>query len=101
MSTNLTNHPPATNRYSKLCAEVYVLDKPPGALGDIQYYVEQLRGLEGPFLEAGCGSGRLTIPLLEAGLDVHGFDRSEDMLAQHRAAAEQRGLATKLSRMSF
>jgi hypothetical protein len=30
------------NRYGEMCAEVYVLDKPPGALGDIDYYREAL-----------------------------------------------------------
>src|SRR6201996_7822704 len=91
----------ALNRYGEMCAEVYVLDKPPGALGDIEYYREALGGLEGPFLEAACGSGRLMIPMLEAGFDVHGFDHSEHMLAQCRMAADQRGLALKVQRTSY
>jgi SAM-dependent methyltransferase len=89
------------NRYGEMCAEVYVLDKPPGALGDIDYYREALGGLEGPFLEAACGSGRLMIPMLEAGFDVHGFDHSEHMLAQCRKAADERGLTLKVQRSSY
>ena len=89
------------NRYGEMCAEVYVLDKPPGALGDIDYYREALGRLDGPFLEAACGSGRLMIPMLEAGLDVHGFDHSEHMLAQCRAAADERGLALKVQRTTY
>jgi SAM-dependent methyltransferase len=89
------------NRYGEMCAEVYVLDKPPGALGDIDYYREALGRLEGPFLEAACGSGRLMIPMLEAGYDVHGFDHSEHMLAQCRKAADARGLALKIQRTSY
>lgn len=89
------------NRYGEMCAEVYVLDKPPGALGDIDYYRQALAGLEGPFLEAACGSGRLHIPLLEAGFDLHGFDHSEHMLAQCRRAADARGLPLKVQRTSY
>jgi SAM-dependent methyltransferase len=89
------------NRYGEMCAEVYVLDKPPGALGDIDYYRQALGALEGPFLEAACGAGRLMIPMLEAGFDVRGFDHSEHMLAQCRKAADARGLALKVQRTSY
>jgi SAM-dependent methyltransferase len=95
------NDPSITNRYGALCAEVYVLDKPPGALGDIDYYRTQLQGLDGPILEAGCGSGRLLVPMLEAGLAYQGFDRSPDMLAECRKACDARGLNAELRRMSF
>jgi SAM-dependent methyltransferase len=89
------------NRYGEMCAEVYVLDKPPGALGDIDYYRDALGRLQGPFLEAACGSGRLMIPMLDAGFDVHGFDHSEHMLAECRQAADARGLTLKLQRASY
>ena len=89
------------NRYGEMCAEVYVLDKPPGALGDIDYYKQALGDIEGPFLEAACGSGRLHIPLLEAGLDLYGFDHSEHMLAECRKAADQRGLPLKVQRTTY
>jgi SAM-dependent methyltransferase len=95
------NAPAQVNRYGEHCAEVYVLDKPPGALGDIQYYLDNLRPLDGPILEAGCGSGRLLIPMLEAGLPVQGFDHSESMLARCRQAADARGLNATLRRMRF
>jgi len=89
------------NRYGEMCAEVYVLDKPPGALGDIDYYRQALGPLDGPILEAACGSGRLMIPMLEAGFDYHGFDHSEHMLAQCRKAADTRGLTLKVQRTSY
>jgi SAM-dependent methyltransferase len=92
---------PAINPYGALCAEVYGLDKPPGALGDISYYLGQLRDLPGPILEAGCGSGRLLIPLLEAGLPILGFDQSEHMLAQCRVACDARGLNAPVRRGRF
>jgi SAM-dependent methyltransferase len=43
-----------------------------------------------PVLELGCGTGRVAVPLSQAGLDVTGVDVSEAMLthARERAAAE-------------
>lgn len=89
------------NRYGALCTEIYDLDKPPGSLHDIGYYAGRLAGTEGPILEAACGTGRLLIPLMEAGLRVEGFDQSQDMLescARHCAA---RGLVPSLKRARF
>jgi SAM-dependent methyltransferase len=34
-----------------------------------------------PVLDAGCGTGRLLIPLLQAGFDIDGSDVSPDLLA--------------------
>jgi SAM-dependent methyltransferase len=56
-----------------------------------------------PFVEAGqpaldvaCGTGRLLIPYLEAGLDVDGCDISEDMITLCRERAEREGLSPTL-----
>ena len=45
-----------------------------------------------PALDAPCGTGRLLIPYLRAGLDVDGCDISPDMLALCRERAEREGL---------
>lgn len=89
------------NRYGCLCAEIYDLDRPPGSLFDLPYYTQRLIGLEGPVLEAAVGTGRLLIPLLEAGIEVEGFDRSAEMLALARAHAEARVLTARLTQASF
>jgi SAM-dependent methyltransferase len=39
----------------------------------------------GPVLELGIGTGRVALPLVARGLDVHGVDASEAMVAQLRA----------------
>ena len=39
----------------------------------------------GPVLELGIGTGRLALPLLERGLEVHGVDASAEMVAQLRS----------------
>ncbi len=89
------------NRYGCLCAEIYDLDKPPGSLFDVPYYTQRLKGLEGPVLEAAVGTGRLMIPLLEAGIDLEGFDRSAEMLAVAEGHAQARGLKARLTQASF
>ena len=40
----------------------------------------------GPVLELGVGTGRLALPLMETGVDVHGIELSPDMVAQLRAS---------------
>lgn len=39
----------------------------------------------GPVLELGIGTGRLALPMARAGLEVHGVDASEEMVARLRA----------------
>ena len=46
--------------------------------------LEELAG-EGPVLELGVGTGRLALPLAARGLEVHGIDSSEAMVAKLRA----------------
>jgi SAM-dependent methyltransferase len=45
-----------------------------------------------PALDAACGTGRLLVPYLHAGLDVDGSDTSPDMLGHVRARCEREGL---------
>lgn len=49
-----------------------------------------------PALDVACGTGRLLLPYLRAGLDVDGCDISADMLAHCREAAEREGLSPSL-----
>ncbi|MEP7060641.1 MAG: class I SAM-dependent methyltransferase [Actinomycetota bacterium] len=55
--------------------------------GDTAKAVEFLRQLagDGPTLELGIGTGRVATPLAEAGIEVHGMDASETMVAKMRA----------------
>jgi SAM-dependent methyltransferase len=49
-----------------------------------------------PALDLGCGSGRLLLPYLKAGLDVDGCDYSKDMLAVCQERAKKEGLSPQL-----
>jgi SAM-dependent methyltransferase len=56
----------------------------PGVDGDVTFYVEAAREAGSPVLELACGTGRIVIPMAEAGVDVIGLDASSDMLAVAR-----------------
>jgi SAM-dependent methyltransferase len=47
-------------------------------------------------LDLGCGTGRILLPLLRAGLDIDGCDVSPDMLALCRKQAAREGLDPRL-----
>ncbi|UTP39084.1 class I SAM-dependent methyltransferase [Phenylobacterium sp. LH3H17] len=92
---------PVPNRYGAMCTEIYDLDKPPGSLPDVPFYLDRLVGTQGPILEAAVGTGRLLVPLLEAGLEVKGFDQSPDMLESCRRHCAARGLPADLRQARF
>jgi SAM-dependent methyltransferase len=79
--------------YGQLATEVYELDKPVGrSFPGLDYYARQLAGTTGRILEPACGTGRVLVPLLEAGLAVEGVDTSPQMLARCRQHCAERGL---------
>lgn len=85
------------NYYGRLSSEVYDMDKPIGhSFGDVEFYMNRLESCKGPILEPATGTGRILIPLLEKGLNVHGFDSSKDMLNICENNCKKRGLNTKL-----
>lgn len=47
---------------------------------DINFYLLQARHADGPILELGSGTGRITLPLLNAGHDISGLDVSKNMM---------------------
>jgi SAM-dependent methyltransferase len=49
----------------------------------VDFLVQRARG--GPVLELGIGTGRIAIPLAERGVQVHGIDLSEAMVARLQA----------------
>lgn len=59
---------------------------------DIPFYLEECRRAKGAALELCCGSGRLTLPLLRAGIDITGVDFTPPMLAAARKKASAQGL---------
>ena len=73
--------------------------------GDIPYYSSVAAAAGGPVLELACGTGRLTIPMAQAGADVTGVDLAPGMIERARAkraelpAADQARLSFEVSDM--
>ena len=61
---------------------------------DLPFWRGVARRAGGPVLELGCGTGRLSVPLARAGIDLIGIDRSPSMLDRLRA---KRPLAVDLA----
>lgn len=71
--------------------ELYDLVSPDDAAW-AQFYVDLARARGGRVLELACGTGRFTLPLARAGLDVTAGDLSDRMLERARTAAAAAGL---------
>jgi SAM-dependent methyltransferase len=52
-----------------------------GEIEDIPFWLQLAKEKGGPVLELGCGTGRLLLPLLKAGIDVIGLDIDFEMLS--------------------
>ena len=68
-----------------------------GAIADFGFYLDYARQYGSPVLELACGTGRLLIPLAEAGIEMTGVDLSENMLAVCRQKVERRQLAGRVN----
>lgn len=81
--------------YGKLCTEFYDADKQFATKDEVNFY-KSIFEKDSLILEPMCGSGRLLIPLLQAGYVVHGIDNSHDMITSCQKRAEKLGLSPKL-----
>jgi SAM-dependent methyltransferase len=54
---------------------------------DVPFWLEVAKQAGGPVLEAGCGTGRILLRLIEAGVDADGFDASAPMIERLHAKA--------------
>src|SRR5438874_1021511 len=57
-----------------------------------RFYREESSATGGRVLELGCGSGRLTVPIAQHGIDIAGADLSAAMLVAARARALAAGV---------
>lgn len=63
------------------------------------YITDELKAhgiTDGILADLGCGTGDLTLMLTQAGYDVIGIDRSEEMLSVLREKADELGLTGRL-----
>lgn len=87
-------HP--AREYFDVLAEFYDAVQRDRDLGDVDFYVGLARESGGPVLEVGCGTGRVYLELLEAGVDAHGIDVSRGMLDVLERKAAERGLTPRV-----
>jgi len=71
-------------------ADVY--DAMNGDMPDVAWYLELARKARGPALELCCGTGRITIPLAQAGIPIDGVDVTPSMLEAARRKGSAAGV---------
>jgi ubiquinone/menaquinone biosynthesis C-methylase UbiE len=59
---------------------------------EIPFFLKHAQQAGGPALEVACGTGRITLPIARAGIDIAGLDISRPMLDRARRKAEAEGL---------
>jgi SAM-dependent methyltransferase len=75
-------------------ARLYDLDTL-GLDEDLDFYRALARRTSGPILEVGCGTGRVLVPLAEAGHAVTGVDNDPRMLARARERVARAGVGDR------
>ena len=63
---------------------------------DVRFWERMALRADGPVLELGCGTGRVTIPVARAGARVIGVDRSAEMLAHARKRVKRSRLKGRI-----
>ena len=63
---------------------------------DVGFYVNEALAAGGPVVELAVGTGRIAVPIAQAGIDVIGVDSSPGMLAIARDAAVAAGVADRI-----
>ena len=69
----------------------YITDTP-----ELTFYQKQITRFGEPVLDVACGTGRVLLALLRAGIDVDGCDFSGDMLHYCRQQAQEQGFSPSL-----
>ena len=62
----------------------------------LDFYLGLARAADGPVLDVGCGTGRILLPCLKAGVDVEGLDLFPGMLTRLRHKASALGFDPRL-----
>jgi SAM-dependent methyltransferase len=92
----MTNESPAIPDPYAAISELYDLEHDDFD-ADIELLLNFAEVVGDPILELGCGSGRLMIPLAEAGFRVTGLDNSRPMLERAEAAVLTAGVEDRVT----
>ncbi|MES9698034.1 class I SAM-dependent methyltransferase [Bacillus sp. JJ927] len=83
--------------YGDLCTKIYESDKSIAAGKELEFYLSFIKDKNIKVLEPMCGNGRILIPFIQNGVDIEGFDISEDMLKVCKEKAEKLNLKPVVS----
>ncbi|MRH45069.1 methyltransferase domain-containing protein [Aquibacillus halophilus] len=82
--------------YGELCTKMYESDKSLAEGKELNFYLSFVKD-NMRVLEPMCGNGRMLIPFLKRGIDIEGFDISEEMLR----VCKEKGRKLNLSPVVF
>ena len=91
----IASHSPQPDPYAQIAA-LYDLEHA-GYDDDIDLYLNLALSTGDPILELGCGTGRLLLPLAEAGHRITGVDLSLPMLDRARSKVAEAGLVDRVT----
>jgi SAM-dependent methyltransferase len=78
--------------YGELCTKMYESDKSFADGEELTFYLSFVKDKNMKVLEPMCGNGRMLIPFLQKGIDIEGFDISEEMLRVCKEKGEKLNL---------
>lgn len=68
-----------------------------GVTGDIPFYLDMAKESGGEVLDLACGTGRITIPMAQAGIQVTGLDLSSEMLERAKQKAIEADISNQVT----
>ncbi|WP_145408524.1 class I SAM-dependent methyltransferase [Paenibacillus xylanexedens] len=82
--------------YGELCTRMYEVDKSIAEGRELDFYLSFADREDIRVLEPMCGNGRMLIPFMQRGINIEGFDISEDMLKVCREKGKALNLAPQV-----
>ena len=83
--------------YGELCTQIYEDDKSIAYGKELEFYLSFVKDKNMKVLEPMCGNGRMLLPFMQKGIDIEGFDISEEMLSVCMVKGEKLNLKPNVS----
>lgn len=78
--------------YGELCTRMYESNKSIAEGKELDFFLSFVKDKKMKVLEPMCGNGRMLIPFMQEGIDIEGFDISDDMLKLCKEKCEKLNL---------
>ncbi|MFJ8063689.1 class I SAM-dependent methyltransferase [Psychrobacillus sp. NPDC096426] len=83
--------------YGELCTLIYEKDKSIAVGKELEFFMSFVKDKKMKVLEPMCGNGRMLIPFMEKGINIEGFDISEEMLRVCKLKGQKLNLKPNVS----